>query len=86
MGKKRSANDFLENMNRSSENFQSIGKEQSKQEGRAGLKHIGGYLDAATVEKVAILRARMNVDNSKLIKLAIDDLFKKHEAQKAFSE
>jgi len=35
---------------------------------RAGLKHIGAYLDRETVEKVAILRARLGLDNSKLIK------------------
>jgi hypothetical protein len=35
---------------------------------RAGLNHIGTYLDRETVEKVAILRARLGLDNSKLIK------------------
>jgi hypothetical protein len=35
---------------------------------RAGLKHVGTYLDRETVEKVAILRARLGLDNSKLIK------------------
>jgi len=53
---------------------------------RAGLKHIGGYLDAETVEKVAVLRARLNLDNSELIKLAVDDLHRKHMAKRAFSE
>ena len=37
---------------------------------RAGLKQIGAYLDRETVEKVAILRARLGLDNSKLIKQA----------------
>ena len=41
---------------------------------RSGLKHIGGYLDRETVEKVALLRARLGLDNSELIQLAIDDL------------
>ena len=34
----------------------------------AGRNHIGTYLDRETVEKVAILRARLGLDNSKLIK------------------
>jgi len=53
---------------------------------RAGLKHIGGYLDRATVEKVAILRARLECDNSELLKRAIDDLYRKHEAQRTFGD
>lgn len=53
---------------------------------RAGLKHIGGYLDAETVEKVAILRARLKLDNSGLIKQAVDDLHRKHMAKRAFGE
>ena len=53
---------------------------------RAGLKHIGGYLDRATVEKVAILRARLEYDNSELLKLAIDDLYRKHETQQTFGD
>src|SRR6516225_7349774 len=35
---------------------------------RAGLKHVGTYLDREIVEKIAILRARLGLDNSKLIK------------------
>ena len=42
---------------------------------RAGLKHIGGYFGRDTVEKVAILRARLDLDNSQLIKRAIDELY-----------
>lgn len=53
---------------------------------RVGLKHIGGYFDRDDVEKFAILRARLGLDNSQLIKLAIDDLFKKHEAKRAFGD
>jgi hypothetical protein len=53
---------------------------------QAGRKHIGGYFDRDTVEKVAILRARLALDNSELIKLAIDDLYRKHEAKRAFGE
>ena len=53
---------------------------------RTGLKHIGGYLDTETVEKVAILRARLGLDNSGLIKLAVDDLHRKHMANRAFGD
>lgn len=51
---------------------------------RSGLKHIGGYFDSETVEKVALLRARLDLDNSELIKLAIDELFTKQKAARAF--
>lgn len=53
---------------------------------RDGLKHIGGYLDRVTVEKVAILRARLGCDNSELLKRAIDDLYRRHEAQRSFGD
>lgn len=53
---------------------------------RSGLKHIGGYLDRATVEKVAILRARLDCDNSELLKRAIDDLYRQHEAKRTFGD
>ncbi len=51
---------------------------------RADLKHIGGYFDSDTVEKVALLRARLKLDNSELIKLAIDELYTKQKAARAF--
>jgi hypothetical protein len=51
---------------------------------RSSLKHIGGYFDSETVEKVALLRARLDLDNSELIKLAIDELFTKQKAARAF--
>jgi hypothetical protein len=53
---------------------------------RQGLKHIGGYLDRDTVEKVAILRARLGLDNSELITLAINELHSKQNAKRAFSD
>lgn len=53
---------------------------------RNGLKHIGGYFERDDVEKIAILRARLGLDNSELIKLAIDDLYRKHEAKRAFGD
>lgn len=53
---------------------------------RADLKHFGGYLDDETVEKIAVLRVRLKKDNSQLIKLAIDDLYRKHTAKRAFGD
>jgi hypothetical protein len=53
---------------------------------RSELKHIGGYLDDETVEKVALLRIRLKLENSELLKLAIDDLFRKHSAKRAFGD
>jgi hypothetical protein len=53
---------------------------------RANLKHIGGYFDKETVEKVALLRARLEVDNSELIELAIGELFWKQSAKRAFGD
>ena len=53
---------------------------------RAGLKHIGGYFDLDTVEKVAVLRARLRLDNSGLIKLAVEELHRKHLAKRAFGD
>lgn len=54
--------------------------------GRAGLKHIGGYFGVETAEKVAVLRARLRLDNSELLELAIDDLHRKLMAKRAFGD
>lgn len=51
---------------------------------RTGLKHIGGYFDREDVEKIAVLRARLGLDNSQLIRLAVDELLKAHNAKRAF--
>lgn len=53
---------------------------------RAGLKHIGGYFATETVEKVALLRVRLNLDNSELLKQAIDELYARHHAKRAFGD
>ena len=53
---------------------------------RTGLKHIGGYFDREDVEKIAVLRARLGLDNSQLIQLAVNELYKKHNAQRAFGD
>lgn len=53
---------------------------------RSGLKHIGGYFDRDTVEKVAVLRARLDLDNSQLIKRAIDELYSREGAARKFGD
>jgi hypothetical protein len=57
-----------------------------KPSSRVNLKHIGGYFDDEVVEMVAVLRARLKLDNSGLIKLALEDLYRKHNAKRAFGE
>lgn len=90
MSKKPTASSFLNAMKRQQEQEQS--EEQTTRDvkivknTRAGLKHIGGYLGADTVEKVAILRARLNLDNSQLIKKAIDELFERENAARKFGD
>jgi hypothetical protein len=53
---------------------------------RSALKHFGGYLDDDTLEKIALLRVRLKKDNSDLMKLAIDELYAKHKAKRAFGD
>ena len=53
---------------------------------RAALKHFGGYLEDDTLEKIALLRIRLKMDNSQLIKQAIEDLYRKHNAKRAFGD
>ena len=53
---------------------------------RSGLKHIGGYFDREDVEKIAILRARLGLDNTQLIRLAVDELYKQQQAKRAFGD
>ena len=59
---------------------------KAKTPSRAGLKHFGGYLDDETLEKIALLRVRLKKDNSELMTLAIDDLYAKHKAKRAFGD
>lgn len=90
MSKKPTASSFLDAMKRQQEPTQ-LEEPAAKavkpvKNTRAGLKHIGGYLDADTVEKVAILRARLNLDNSQLIKQAIEELFERENAARKFGD
>ena len=54
--------------------------------GRAGLKHIGGYFNRKTTEQVAILRARLGLNNSQLIKRAIEELYSRKIAARKFGD
>ena len=55
---------------------------------RAGQKHLGAYFDKGDpiLERVAILRARLDMNNSELIEHALRELWKRHEAGRAFGE
>lgn len=86
------ASDFLQNMAQAekaapdtaaSENTANASRPAKT---RNGLKHIGGYLNADAVEKAAILRARLRLDNSELITLAINELHAKHNLKRAFGD
>ena len=91
---KNKAADFLANMNieAQAEPAPTVATKQPRkrqtpeQPERIGRKHIGGYLSNEAVEKVALLRARLKLDNSELITLAIDDLYTKQKAKKAFGD
>lgn len=51
---------------------------------REARKHIGGYFEPEMVEKFAVLKARLGMDNSELIKKAIDALYASETARRAF--
>lgn len=53
---------------------------------RVGRKHFGGYLGDDTLEKIALLRVRLKKDNSELIEFAIEELYRKHNAKRAFGD
>ena len=54
--------------------------------GRVGLKHIGGYFNKETTEQVAILRARLGLNNSQLFKRAIEELYSREIAARKFGD
>jgi hypothetical protein len=98
MTKASKASAFLENMNMTQEPVEvkpPMAREKTiekKAAGRVvpktrdGLKHLGGYCAPDTVEKFAILRARLKLDNSECITLAIQELYSKQKAKKAFND
>lgn len=55
---------------------------------RAEQKHLGAYFDKRDpiLERVAILRARLDMTNSELIEHALNELWKRHEAKRAFGD
>lgn len=90
---KASAQDFLSKMNITEQDQQPelakhtpVAADKGRSSGRTGLKHIGGYFDRDTVEKVAILRARLDLDNSQLIKRAIEELYTREGAARKFGD
>jgi hypothetical protein len=57
---------------------------------RQGKKHIGAYFDlvedAEVIEQFARLRARLRLDNTGLLRLMVDETFRKYEAKRAFGD
>ena len=55
---------------------------------RAGQKHLGAYFDKGDpiLERVAILRARLDMTNSELIEHALNELWARHEAGRKFGD
>lgn len=56
--------------------------------GRASQKHLGAYFEKGDpiLERVAILRARLDMTNSELIEHALNELWARHEAGRAFGD
>jgi hypothetical protein len=65
-------------------------KPRARSSAREGKKHIGAYFDlvedAEVIEQFARLRARLRLDNTGLMRLMIDETFRKHEAKRAFGD
>lgn len=57
---------------------------------REHKKHLGAYFheidDAEVLEQFAVLRARLRLDNSGLMRLMIGETYRKYEAKKAFGD
>jgi len=53
---------------------------------RSSLKHIGAYLMPEDVEKFSLLKARLGMDNSQLVELAINTLYKQESAKRKFGD
>lgn len=51
-----------------------------------GLKHIGGYFEKEDVATFALLKAWLELDNSGLIKRAIDELYARESARRSFGD
>jgi hypothetical protein len=81
MTKLNKAADFLENMKLA---VQDQGRRRSHDRGSRSPGRSRQQVD--TVEKMAVLRARLRLDNSQLIKLAVEELYAKHMAKRAFGD
>lgn len=53
---------------------------------RADLKHFGGYIGEETAEQIAILRARLKLDNSQLIERAMREFYDRETAARKFGD
>lgn len=55
---------------------------------RSGQKHFGAYFEKGDpiLERVAVLRARLDMTNSELIEHALNELWRRHEAGRAFGD
>ena len=51
-----------------------------------GLKHIGGYFEKEDVATFALLKAWLDLDNSALIKVAIDQLYARERVRRSFGD
>lgn len=51
-----------------------------------GLKHIGGYFEKEDVATFALLKAWLELDNSALIKRAVDELYARESARRSFGD
>jgi hypothetical protein len=84
------AADFVQRMNTPAEASPvrptTRAKKSTRNKAPARGKHLGGYFGAEVIEQFALLRARLNLDNSELIELAIADLWRKHSSRQAFGD
>ncbi len=53
---------------------------------RKTQKHIAAYFDRETTEKLVLLRVRLGLDNSAILKMAVEELYRKHETKTAFGD
>ena len=60
------------------------GRPRKESGSRAGLKHIGGYLQDESVERFALLKIRTKLGNDELLARAIDELWRVESAKRSF--
>jgi hypothetical protein len=52
----------------------------------ANKRHFGAYLDQPTLERIALLRARLRMDNGQLMAEAVNLLWKQMETERKFQD